>query len=305
MTGRIHYTIIATVYNDEAEIHGLLSDIRKQTVQPEEVIIVDGGSVDHTVEVIEGFGGVRLIKGKRLNIAQGLNVAIKSALTDLIGIVAVGNRYNEDFFELLAEEIQESGVDCTYGYLIGRSDTAFARMYKSFLMKGDYGIPTNHGILIKKSVFMNNGFFYEGLRYAGEDAEYYRRLQKRGTTSRCVEMASVYWDTPASYNDYFLQTRRYLLGEYQISTDRRFVKRYGYHILYAIVLLGSIPCVILFGKLGIGVLAMIAAYNLLVMKKGGPGQAVAVNIRAMTYFMSLLWNIPNFGEKIDKNRLLD
>ena len=44
----IHYSIVTTVYNDESKILELLKCIESQTLKPDEIIIVDGGSSDNS-----------------------------------------------------------------------------------------------------------------------------------------------------------------------------------------------------------------------------------------------------------------
>ena len=48
-------SFVTTVFNEEKTINKLLDSIKKQTVYPDEVIIVDGGSTDNTLSVISNF----------------------------------------------------------------------------------------------------------------------------------------------------------------------------------------------------------------------------------------------------------
>src|SRR5258708_5297615 len=48
-------SLIITVLNEEKTIVALLEAILKQTLQPDEVVICDGGSSDATVKLIEDF----------------------------------------------------------------------------------------------------------------------------------------------------------------------------------------------------------------------------------------------------------
>jgi glycosyltransferase involved in cell wall biosynthesis len=82
-------TFIATVFNEEASIVQLLESLKKQTKKADEIIIVDAGSRDGTVSLINEFiqnnkkQNVLLLK-KKGNRSVGRNTAIKKARGDII-----------------------------------------------------------------------------------------------------------------------------------------------------------------------------------------------------------------------------
>ena len=53
-------SVIATVLNEGPSIRVLLDSVLNQTRAPDEVIIVDGGSTDDTVQIIESYRAVIL-----------------------------------------------------------------------------------------------------------------------------------------------------------------------------------------------------------------------------------------------------
>lgn len=100
------YSIVTTVFNDQETISSLLKNIENQTYYPKEIIIVDGGSTDNTVQVInkykqESLLNIKVLSGEKLNIAQGFNRGIREVKTEYIGIVACGNIYPNDFLKNL------------------------------------------------------------------------------------------------------------------------------------------------------------------------------------------------------------
>src|SRR5271156_6757045 len=88
--------LISTVYNEGESIERWINALRKQTAQPDEFVIVDGGSTDETVLRLkegfakEGFAAPRIIV-QPCNIAQGRNLAIKNTSHDLIVSLDAGS----------------------------------------------------------------------------------------------------------------------------------------------------------------------------------------------------------------------
>ena len=69
------YSVVATSFNDSADIVEYLENICSQTYLPEEIVIADGGSKDDTVEKIKKYSisssvKIRVVEKGRLNISR-------------------------------------------------------------------------------------------------------------------------------------------------------------------------------------------------------------------------------------------
>ena len=102
-------SVIATVYNERANIDRLLSSLVEQTLLPDEVVICDGGSTDGTVEVIRSYQSdspqlpfrLRLLTEPGANISRGRNLAIAAADGPIIAVTDAGVRLAADWLEHL------------------------------------------------------------------------------------------------------------------------------------------------------------------------------------------------------------
>ena len=240
------YTVATTVYNDEDNIISLIKNIEEQTVLPKEMIIADGGSKDCTVSAVKEYAllckfPIKVIYGERLNIAQGFNKAIREATTDFIGIVACGNHYCTNYFETLLKDFSKDiSILVTYSAIKYVGSTKFGKAYSLLSLKGKESVvckvATNHGNICKREIFNKYGYFYESFQYAGEDSEFFLRLNKEGAKMYGDSSIWVEWEIPNSYQELGKQIKHYVIADMEMYENITFLKGYIRKILYALCL---------------------------------------------------------------------
>ena len=105
-------TVISTVLNEGEAIRRLLDSLLAQTRRPDEVVIVDGGSRDNTVAVIQEYAGrlpLRVLVEPGANISRGRNVAIAAATGEVIASVDAGVWLEPQWLEKLVEPLMADG----------------------------------------------------------------------------------------------------------------------------------------------------------------------------------------------------
>lgn len=240
-------SVVCTVFNDQNEIEDLLKDIDNQKVKPDEIVIADGGSKDDTIKIINAYKektkiNINLIEGKRLNISQGLNEAIKNSKYDTVIIMGTGNRYDKEFINELNKRHEETEADIVFAPIRGNNNFKFSKLYNKAFLNAEYGsrIPSNHGVLIEKSVFTKIGLFYEKFIYAGEDAEFFDRARENNMKIECAEDAKLEWDVPNNRKSLKKQIRAYTIAKMQIeSLDllKKYKGKYNTILLFIILLI--------------------------------------------------------------------
>jgi glycosyltransferase involved in cell wall biosynthesis len=79
-------SVLIAAYNTEAYVAEAVESVLSQSRPPDEVIVVDDGSVDRTGAVLEGFGGrIILLSQSNRGQAAALNRAMGAATGDLLG----------------------------------------------------------------------------------------------------------------------------------------------------------------------------------------------------------------------------
>jgi dolichol-phosphate mannosyltransferase len=122
-------SVVVPLYNEEANLPILQQELRIALSGLDyEIIFVDDGSVDRTVEQIETAPNIRLIRFEK---NAGQSAAIYAGLTAARGptvIIIDGDLQNDpaDIPRLLAEIAH--GADLVCGYRVKRQDTAMKRV---------------------------------------------------------------------------------------------------------------------------------------------------------------------------------
>lgn len=78
-------SIVIPAYNDENHLKTCLESIARQTVMPDEVIVVDNNSTDDTAKVARRYRFVRVIREKKQGIVHARNAGFNAAKSDIIG----------------------------------------------------------------------------------------------------------------------------------------------------------------------------------------------------------------------------
>lgn len=295
----MNYTAVTTVFNDENEIISLIKNLESQILKPIEIIIVDGGSKDSTIQKVLEYSFKSSIKiscyyGNRLNISQGFNYGIKKASTEFIAIVAVGNKYSDDYFYLLAEAIEKDDLEYAFSPFYGIDSTKFATLYNMVFLNKNKGmilnIASNHGVLIKKNIIVNAGYFYENFVYAGEDLELYERIYNSGCRGKIVHSARVYWDTPHTFKDFCKQVRMYTIAKMQIYKLSDILLKNKRNIIYIISMLLTILLLLVKSTRleGISLFLAIIIYNTAKWSKYGIGFILLKNLAILLPFYYIL-----------------
>jgi glycosyltransferase involved in cell wall biosynthesis len=115
----VKVSLISTVKDASAHIEEFLGSIASQTRAPDEVIVVDGGSTDGTIDLLRsaGAGGVSVMQERGANIARGRNLAIAAATHDVIAVSDADCVLDPAWLERILEPI-EAGADVSMGFYL-------------------------------------------------------------------------------------------------------------------------------------------------------------------------------------------
>jgi len=86
-------SVILTVRNGERFIAEALESVRLSSVQPIEILVVDGLSTDRTVRIARGFAGVTIVSQRSEGIANAYNEGIARSRGELVAFISHDDRW--------------------------------------------------------------------------------------------------------------------------------------------------------------------------------------------------------------------
>jgi glycosyltransferase involved in cell wall biosynthesis len=210
-------SLIATVKDGGPAVGEFLSSVRGQTRTPDEVVIVDGGSTDGTLERLRAVADVTLIEAPGANIAEGRNVAVRAAAHDVIAVSDADCTLAPDWLERLVATV-EAGADVAMGF--------YRPIYRSFLeaCSAAVSIPEEHevnparfmpsarSIAFRREAFEDAGGYPEWLD-VGEDMYLNHRFRELGLRMDFVGSAVAFWRVRPTLASTWRQYYRYAWGD--------------------------------------------------------------------------------------------
>jgi len=211
-------SFIATVYNEEASVEALLESLMKQSKMPDEIIIVDGGSRDHTVAQIQNHKSKLKVFVKKGNRAVGRNEAVKRSSNEIIVCSDSGCILDKDWIKNITEPFEDPKIEVVAGYYKGSAKTVFQKCLIPYVLvmpdkvDKDKFLPSTRSIAFKKSIWKKVGGFEEKFNN-NEDYVFAKRLKEISANIIFEIRAIVYWKPRKNLKDAFIMFYRFAKGD--------------------------------------------------------------------------------------------
>ncbi len=284
-------SLIVTTKNEADSLPRLLDSIAVQTRLPDEIVIVDGGSTDGTLDLLHSYGKrlpLTLISLPGANISQGRNAAIRAARGEIIASTDAGVRLDPCWLTEITRPLgrrlsadqglqqtldrnsfsaggrQPAAVDVVSGFFLpdphGSFETALAATTLPALtdVRPDKFLPSSRSLAFRRAAWEKVDGYPEWLDYC-EDLIFDFALRNAGFRFQFAPLAVVYFRPRENLRAFFLQYYRYARGDGKANL---WLKR---HILRYATYLAALPLTILLvfvapplglGILGFGFLAL-------------------------------------------------
>jgi len=177
-------TIVIPTKDEEASLPRLLESIRRQTMQPAEIIVADAGSTDRTREIAESFG-CRVVEGGMPG--PGRNRGAKAAKSDILLFLDADVELRDpEFLERSVGEMLEKKFDIATVDVFPLSDQwidhVIHKAYNVYVRAWGDVFPHAPGfcMFVRRDVHDRINGFDESITFC-EDHEYAGRAAKIGS----------------------------------------------------------------------------------------------------------------------------
>ena len=209
MDGVREISVVMPLYNKERHVERAVRSILAQTIQPAEIIVVNDGSTDNSVSVVEKIADprIRIINQKNAGVSAARNRGIREARFELVAFLDSDDEWKSDFLETIYDLIDrypEAGAYAT-AYETIDTDAVLRRVaYRSIPEPPWSGIIPDFfssmlgqppvwasAVTIRKKVFDNSGFFKEG-EVLAEDVDMWCRIALKYPIAFNTKACAVY-----------------------------------------------------------------------------------------------------------------
>ena len=212
-------TVVIPVKNEEKTVLPLLESLERLEEKPNEVVIVDGGSCDRTVEVIRTYlrakslpYPIRLIETLGAFPGKGRNLGIRNSSSPLIACTDAGGRVDPKWLgELIAPFRKSLEVDLTIGRCESNASGLFEEISFFLFLKNIRRKSVVYSgcasLAFRRKLWEKVGGFPENF-YPCEDKYFLIKARQKARQIEEIPSACVYWSprqNPASFmKQYFL-----------------------------------------------------------------------------------------------------
>lgn len=206
----MNISFVIPVLNGEKYIGQCIDSIMREAEELDHIIVVDNGSTDETVNIVNAYGNVRLLILPGLTVSALRNRGVNETDNQLVAfidadcILAEGWRKNV-LDVLLDESIHATGslVDipdkATWIERVWFSQKPDERRFASYINSGN--------LIVRKEIFNYVGGFDERLK-SDEDCEFGERLNMLGYKMfEDPAIQVIHMDNPTSLKDFYIREK--------------------------------------------------------------------------------------------------
>lgn len=250
MTQNSTITAIATVLNEGENLRRLMDSLVAQTCPPDEVVIVDGGSRDNTVAILQSYAHqlpLRVLVEPGCNISAGRNRAIAAAQGEIIAATDAGVRLDPDWLHCLTQPLlDQPELQVVGGFFQADPHSIFEAALGATTLpmldeiQPETFLPSSRSIAFRKTAWERVGGYPEWLDFC-EDLIFDLRLKATMPPFAFAPDARVYFQPRPTLRAFYKQYYRYARGDGKADLWRkRHAIRYGTYWVAAplIILLG-------------------------------------------------------------------
>lgn len=215
---------MATVLDEADSLGEWWTSIAGQTLPPDEVVVVDGGSRDGTPELLRELAArapfpVRVEVREGWNIARGRNEAVRLAAHGIIAVTDAGCVLAPDWLERITAPLRgDAGIDLVAGFYQPLTRNRFEELSACATLPLPWEVrekrfmPSSRSLAFRRRVWEVAGGYPVWLEI-GEDMYFNHAWKRAGVAYRLEKGALVYWRMRGGLRALLRQYYRYARGD--------------------------------------------------------------------------------------------
>ncbi len=218
-------TVLCPAYNEANYIENVLRFYVEALPADKELFIIDGGSTDGTIAIIEKWASkdksIHLLNNPHKYVPHALNIGLKATTGKIVVRLDAHTVYAKDYFEKIIETFNNTGADIVGGPMNPVGETVIQKAI-AYATSGWFGIgnskfhDVNYSGYVdsvylgawKREIFNDVGYFDEQMMRNQDDEFHYRAKSKGKTIYLNSEIKSTYFPR-SSYGKLFKQYFQY------------------------------------------------------------------------------------------------
>ena len=203
-------SVVLPVYNGEKHLHQAIESVLKQTFKDFEFIIINDGSTDNSINIIESFKDSRIrliINNKNLKLIHTLNAGFKLAKGKYIARMDSDDIAHKKRFEKQIEFLEKNPDISVLGtgfevidnpdkkilYEKNNIDIKWKQLYECHIL--------HPSVMLRRSTFIENNYFFDKNYEHCEDYELWTRVSKKHQLANLKENLMYYreWEDNISH----------------------------------------------------------------------------------------------------------
>ena len=194
-------SIITVSYNSIETISDTINSVLSQTYPNIEYIIIDGSSIDGTIELVNSFGKSisKFVSEPDNGIYDAINKGIRLATGNIVGILNSDDFFSDEYIiEKIAGAFKGNEIDAVFGdvkFVDPIKTSKIVRYYSSKFFnvnKFKYGfMPAHPSFYAKRELFKKLGYYKTNYKIAGDFELLIRFLYNYQIKYKYIEMPFV------------------------------------------------------------------------------------------------------------------
>jgi glycosyltransferase involved in cell wall biosynthesis len=231
----VSVSVIIPNFNNANYIAECIDSVLSQTYKDFELIVVDDGSTDNSIEVLESYESrIRILRQSNAGVATARNLGVLDSRGSIIAFLDSDDLWRADKLEKQIKEMETSDLDLVYAGGVEVIDGEISTNYhlpefSGFVYEMYKRFPTRavillggSSVILKKSILSKVGLFSPTVPPPTEDLDFYRRVSLCGFRVGYSKEPLVFYRIHSN-NASRLSTDSYYLGN-RISLLEMFVQ---------------------------------------------------------------------------------